>query len=166
MPNFWKFKLRKKKAFTLVEVLVAVFILIVGAGTAFSLVSQMFSTASLIRDRFIAAYLAQEGIEIVKNIRDSNWIAGQSWNQGLSPGSYQADYNDFTLSSFNGNPLRIESSGFYGYGLGSPTKFVRQITLRNLDPNKIEVRVTVSWRERGREHNFILKSIITNWLNP
>lgn len=159
-------RFKETKAFTLVEGLIAVFILIVGAGAAFFLITQTLSTASLIRDRFIAAYLAQEGIEIVKNIRDSNWLAYQNWNSGLSPANWQADYNDLNLSPFSGTPLNIENSGFYGYGGGSSTKFIRQINITSAGANRIKVIVTVSWQERGRTYEFKVTNIITNWLNP
>ncbi len=165
MKNF-SIQFKKLPAFTLVEVLVAIFVLIVGAGAVFSLISQTLGSTSLLKEKFIATYLAQEAVEIVKNIRDSNWLAGRNWREGLSAGERQVDYNDLTLSSFNGNYLNIEANDFYGYGAGFPTKFVRKITLSNLDNNRIKVEVEVSWQERGKRHSFVLKSILTNWFNP
>lgn len=64
-----------KKGFTLVEAIVAVAILLVGV-TAASTASQtgLFST-SIVRDRVTATFLAQEAIEGVRNIKDSNILS-------------------------------------------------------------------------------------------
>ena len=70
-----------KKGFTLLEVITAIFILTVGVGGALSLMNQTLSTASIIEQRLIASYLAQEGIEIVRNIRDTNWLQSRDPNK-------------------------------------------------------------------------------------
>jgi len=149
-----------KKGFTLLEVLVAVSVLVIGSVPAFSTIAQTISSATFARDKLIASFLAQEGIEIVKNIRNTNWIQGNSWNQGLSPGSYQADYNDIPpFSSYNGAQLRLDPNGGYSYDSGTPTKFQRKITIQQIDSNELKVTVEVFWPG----HSYKVTSIITNW---
>ena len=92
----------------------AVFILTVGAGAALSLINQTLATASVVEQTLIASYLAQEGIEIVRNIRDTNWLQSRDssksspWDDGLIcgvapcicatlPCEYEADYTTVTL---------------------------------------------------------------------
>lgn len=152
--------LKFQKSFTLLEVLIAIFALTIGVMAAFGSVSQTISATTFARDRLIASYLAQEGVEIVKNIRDSNWIQNKNWNEGLSPGEYQADYDDLSLSPYLNSFLNLSSNG-YLYGIGIPAQFKRKIIIQqSTDPDELIVTVEVSWRN----HTFEVKSIITNWL--
>ena len=54
------------------EAIVAIFVITTGIVGVLSLVTQTISSATFSKDKLIAAYLAQEGIEIVRNIRDTN----------------------------------------------------------------------------------------------
>ena len=87
----------KKNAFTLLELIVSIFVISVGILGAYILYSQIISFSEVSKARLTAAYLAQEGIEIVRNIRDTNWVinnkgGNRDWNEGLEDGNYGADY--------------------------------------------------------------------------
>jgi prepilin-type N-terminal cleavage/methylation domain-containing protein len=89
--------MKNNKGFTLLEVIAAIFILTVGAGASFALIQQTLSAASLVEDRLIASYLAQEGVEVVKNIRDQTWLEKRTnltltWDEYLPEGDLEADY--------------------------------------------------------------------------
>jgi len=80
-----KRKNHKKRAFTLVESLVAISILMIAIASPMLLAQKGLSTANLSKDQMIAAFLAQDAIESVKNIRDqiaaksnptTDWLAG------------------------------------------------------------------------------------------
>jgi prepilin-type N-terminal cleavage/methylation domain-containing protein len=58
--------------FTLIEALVAVAIVLLGVTAAFSSAQFGLSSTSAVRNRVTAMYLAQEAIEGVKNMKDSN----------------------------------------------------------------------------------------------
>ncbi|XOB41129.1 MAG: type IV pilus modification PilV family protein [Candidatus Nealsonbacteria bacterium] len=174
-----------KKGFTLLEVIVAVFILTVGVGGSFALIQQTLFAAAMAQSRIIAAYLAQEGIEIIRNIRDNNWLEQREssevlWNDGLNnclpPNSCcEADYETDTPSSYpplttiagcTFNDLRylnIDNSGFYSYSGDNQTKFKRRIFIELIDTDKIKVEVVVEWKERGRTHQIEVVEHITNW---
>jgi len=78
---------KKKRAFTLVEVLLAVFILNIGILGTINLFASTIRGYSLSSNKFIAANLAQGGIEKVRNWRDSNWANGKGpWFGGLPSG--------------------------------------------------------------------------------
>ena len=124
------------KSFTLIEVTVAIFLLTVGTVGAFSLIQRTIVLSTIGAAQLQATYLAQEGIEIVRNIRDSNWLAGVDWGNNLSSG--------------------VET-GLLG-------RFDRQIVITELVPdNKIEVSVMVSWEERGRSHQVTAQTELYNW---
>jgi prepilin-type N-terminal cleavage/methylation domain-containing protein len=62
------------RGFTLVETIVAIYVLLIGIVGAMSLAQQNISAIGISRDRLIATNLAQEGIELIRNKRDTNYI--------------------------------------------------------------------------------------------
>lgn len=165
-------KLRKKfhnKSFTLLEVIIAIFVITVGVIGGIFAIQQTIVLASYSSSRLTAAYLAQEGIEIVRNIRDTNWLEGEDWRNGLGDGQWQADYNDQNLTSYDGGSfLYIQTTnGFYGYDSGTPTKFKRKITITTPPPplstSTLEVLVEINWQERGKSYSFPVKEHLYNW---
>lgn len=63
-----------RRAETLVEVIIAIFVVSMGAATATSLVVNAFQANNFSKDNLIGLNLAVEGIEAARNIRDSNWL--------------------------------------------------------------------------------------------
>ncbi len=59
---------------TLIETLVAIFILVMGVTAAVGLAIYAFNSSSSITKQIIATGLAREGVEAVKNMRDNNWL--------------------------------------------------------------------------------------------
>jgi len=114
-----------KRGFTILEVIVAIFVLTVAVGGSFVLIQQTLIAASLAQSKLAAHYLAQEGIEIVRNIRDTNWLKQRSdelnffWDTDIIPlelplGESRdciADYNDDGLSDFvEEKPLNLDDN--------------------------------------------------------
>lgn len=157
------------KSFTLLEVILAIFVLTVAVSGAFALISQTFVAANLAQSKLIASYLAQEGIEITKNIRDSNWLAQRTdpdilWNEGLNEGGWQIDYKGQKLDyGLYGNFLNIDSEGFYSYSAGNQTPFKRKISITNIDEDNIKAVVEVSWQERNRDYSVKALEKLSNW---
>ena len=87
-----KKQINNSKAFTLVEALVAISILMIAIASPMTLVQKGLSTAILSKDQMIAAFLAQDAIEGIKNVRDQiaisqttgDWLAGTG-NLSLTP---------------------------------------------------------------------------------
>jgi len=150
------------RGFTLLEVILAITVLTIAVGGSFALISKITASVSAVQSKLIASYLAQEGIEIVKNIRDTNWLKDQPWDQSLGAGNYEIDYLTTTTegSSCPGSCtyddglrfLEIDGDGFYGYDLSHVNKtiFKRKITISNEGPDKMKVSVEVFWEERGK----------------
>ena len=172
----------KSKAFTLIEVIVATFIITVGIGGVFVLIQKTISDTSILVGRLTAAYLAQEGIEIVKNIRDTNFlkfykgdINEDQWTQGLTgcEDGCGTDYTNSVLSPDDDDRyLKIEG-GFCKYSAsGTETSFKRKITVFDLvdltDPedgiiDQMKVLVEVSWEERGNVHQVAVQENVYKW---
>jgi len=178
-------------AFTVLEVMTAIFILSVGVGAALSLMNQTLATGSVVEQTLIASYLAQEGIKIVRNIRDTNWLQSRDssksspWDDGLCSSPYcewEVDYT--TVTFFNtadfekcsdpgsncqgytgtGTFLNIDTDGFYSYEISDPqTKFKRKITIEKPQADEIKIMVDIIWQERGRTHTFTALEYIRNW---
>jgi len=66
--------------FTLVEALIAISILMIAIATPISLSQKALSSATLSRDQMTASFLAQDGLEAVKNLRDQIAIRYDSSN--------------------------------------------------------------------------------------
>lgn len=59
---------------TLIETLAALFILVMGVTAATGLAIYSFSASTSITKQIVATGLAREGIEAIKNMRDTNWL--------------------------------------------------------------------------------------------
>lgn len=86
--NFFINRIAKDgSGFTLLEALTSIFILLVGITGSMVLVSSGITNLNTSKNRLIASNLAQEGLEIVHNIRDDNWLAltPRPWNDWRNP---------------------------------------------------------------------------------
>ena len=161
-----------KRGFTIIEAIVAIFVITTGIVGVLALVTQTISSATYSSNKLIAAYLAQEGIEIVRNVRDANWLSDASWGTGLTDCSSvspcQADYNDQALSGYTNSPLNFETiSGYYGYDSGTSTKFKRKITITSAnDPDGnpiLNVFVLVEWQEKDKPQKVEVRENLYDW---
>lgn len=167
----------KNKGFTILEILVTIFIITIGLLATLAAINKTLNVTSNYSKKLSALSLAQEGVEIVRNIRDSNFIKQQRglpstpWNQGFSAiAEYEADYLSQELSFYAGRYLKINNQGFYFYS-SSPypeTVFQRKIIIKeidplNPDPNSIEVKVEVYWLEEGATKTATANEYLYNW---
>jgi len=161
------FKPGKNKAFTLLEIIVVLDVVISIITSALTLITMTVSTTSAAKSRIIAIGLSQEGLEIVRNIRDNNWLSGRrgqtNWRFGLTPGDYLVQYNSGDLMSFASRSLMF-NNGYYQYDGGTNTPFYRKITIEYMDDNQIKVVSEITWNERGRSQIISAELRLYNWL--
>ena len=142
------------EGFTLLEVVVVGAVFTVGILGVLGLISQSISFSSFTSERLIASYLAQEGVEIVQNIRDTNFIEGaSSWDDGLTgcATGCEADYTSDTLVPIVGvgRFLFVNGDNFYDYdSSGTETRLKRRIEIQDDGLSK-RVVVTVSWEGKN-----------------
>ena len=113
-----KLKINKnlKKGFSIVEVVTVLFIVSLGLVGVLSLIVQNIQSQNVNKGALMAYQLAQEGIELVRHTRDSNWAAGQSWQANLSPNHYTIDYRDLAprnISVTGQDRLKQDAAGFF-----------------------------------------------------
>lgn len=156
--------MNQTRGFTLIETIVAISLLTAGVVGSFSLMQKVTSFASISSSRFIASYLAQEGIEIVRNIRDTNYLKSQAWDSGLGAGSdFRLDYRSQVFPDATCGTYLQNLGNFYICSTDSTSKFRRQITVEKPVSNKMVVSVAVSWSERGVPYQVSAETELYNW---
>lgn len=145
-----KVKKRVKKSFSMLEAILSVAIVSIGLVGALSLLSKSTKESMDSRDQVIAGMLAQEGVEIVRNIRDNNWANNSPIDSfsGLNNGSYSCDYKIDCASSVTYQLYLMDRSGNLFYernSSGTATKFFRRITISTPAANFREIESMVMW---------------------
>ena len=170
------------KGFTLVEVLAAMFIMVMGVLGVFGLIGRTVAFNSSVNSQLVASYLAQEGLEIVRNIRDANFLkihkgVGGIWTDGIiacvppyNPPcvvNREADYTTETsLNVSQDRFLKISSEGFYNYTAGDDTIFKRNISITQSSGDVLGISVDVSWQDKENTRTVRGATELYNWLNP
>ncbi len=161
---------REKKAFTLIEVITVLFVISLGMIGVLSLIVQNIQSQSLNKNTLIAYQLAQEGVEMIRYVRDNNWREGRGWRENLASGTYYMDYLDSVpniLLSANksyGN-LRQDADGMYKnnpIASGAVNGFSRLISIEDYDEG-IRVVATIYWSDHGREYVYYLETLLYDW---
>lgn len=132
----------------------ATIILVSGIVAIIPLVSFSLREAIDSRDQVIAGMLAQEGAELVQNLRDNNWVQGEgAFDTSKFPDSdhsdCQIDYNDSDVKTCNngaGSKVLKLNGAFYEHESGNVTKFQRKIELDFINSDtQLVVTSVVVW---------------------
>lgn len=157
------------KGFTLLEVILAIFVIFIGITGALALITFSISGVAINKSRIIASELTQEGMEVVRNIRDTNWLKNVTWDSGLTDDNWRIQYNSQALIVFSDTFIQKNSDGYYGYnGIGgfsggSNTLFKRKITIDHINTNQIKVISEVAWTERNRSFSVSAENRLYGW---
>ncbi|MCX6761805.1 MAG: hypothetical protein NTY33_03115 [Candidatus Moranbacteria bacterium] len=129
-------KKQGKKGFLLIEAMLATTVLVFGIVAVIPLVSFSLREAMDSRDQVIAGMLAQEGVELVQNLRDNNWVQvpAKTAFQDNFPSSNKTDcridYNSSDVKTCGSSfKLYLDGSNFYAHSGATATKFQRKIEL-------------------------------------
>lgn len=152
--------------FTLVETMIAIAILLIAVVTPISLIGNALHNLYYARDQVVAVNLAQEGIEGVRQKRDSNLLAGVAWGNGLTAGSsYIFDATTLTLSQNADTKIYQNGSGQYFQGLGgTATPFTRAISITDISSTEKEITSVVNWKTGTTPGVITVTEYIYNWL--
>ena len=175
-------KTNSSMGFTVVESLVATAILSLSILASFAAVRNGIQSSTIAKDQITAFYLAQEGVEYIKNIRDENALFSlneisnnrppRSWLYGLSDAGADPCYFGRTcrIDSFVGRAgIQPCSGGFstcpdlrqdtatklFGYnGAWPATSFKREIQLVQVSSTEISIIMSMTWRTMGKTKSF------------
>ena len=155
-----------KKGFSLIGVILAVFITSVGIVGMLDLSQTSLKAATLSKTRLIASGLAQEGVEVVRYTRRAQ-MEWDDWYDSVSSGNYLVQYNNANLLDFlvfSETPLRLNAgSGLYQYDAGANSPFYRKVTLTKWSSTEVRVIVEIKWLEKGNWHKLTVEDRLLNW---
>ena len=149
-------KEHNKSGLTLLETIVAIALIFAAMVGPVTLIAHALFSTSFSRNDLVAYTLAQEGIELVRAVRDNDILCGSfgstiSWDSNPVDGTvlenfYEMDFTNSvdlicgsatintpapitrTLSTCN-TVLNMNGVGKYSYGPGTPTDFIRCIKI-------------------------------------
>ena len=173
--------------YTLVETLVAIAILSLSILATFTAVQSSLRNSSISKDRITAFYLAQEGMEFIKNTRDENALnslsgVGINWltNLVVTPvgGSGPCDFGKTcridspakTITACAGAfgscvvIRRDSNTGLWGYnGAYTATVFRREIQFSNIFADReVLATIRISWTNREQNYSFQVTESLFN----
>jgi prepilin-type N-terminal cleavage/methylation domain-containing protein len=182
-------KINKKSGFTLIETLVAVFIMTVSITSLMTVVTSSLFAARYTRDKVTATYLAQEAIDYIRNDRDTTVFLQQNLNNQEAWDLFTQKYSKCTDDPQNGCYLDVSNedeitvlptcnlaedncnfyfnkdgtNSFYNYNNeGVKTSFKRKIVV-NTTNEQMEAQVIISWLNGGTTRTVSLKTSLMNW---
>jgi len=135
-----------------------------------NLAVQSMQAQTINRGSIVAYQLAQEGIEIVRQIRDTNWLQGNNWQNGLAGGQYCVDFLApvlRTASSINDCHLYLTGDNWY-YSPIDPkpidtlSNFSRIIYIQAAT-SSISVKARVAWHDRDKVFNYEVETELYDW---
>jgi len=151
---------KNQKGSLLVEIVIVAGIIVGSLVAILGLAAFFLTTSQIVQQTSQATALAQETLEIARNVRD-----GAGWAAIITGGPYHPEQS--------GSPAAwILASGAEVVG-----NFTRQIMFEGvyrdasdnisssgtLDPDTIKAIVQVTWQERERNHQVEFSAYFTNW---
>lgn len=191
-PKMLKFL--KNKGFTLVESLIAVSLFSVAVLTLILSLGQSLSDTGYAKKKMTAEYLAQEGIEYIRNMRDTYVLFSTSPQTGwtdfnskltgascqvangcqfgdLSAGDYENQtmpMKDLAVNPCNSGTcptlLYDSSTGKFNYSTGTNSDFIRTITSFSVNTNETRVSSTVFWTQKSGSYSVTFSESLYSWV--
>lgn len=168
------------KGQSLIEVLIIVVLITAVISGSIGFLVQSYVITQLVAEQTTATYLSTEGIELVKNLLDSDYCEenskawGDSANDSNSDG-YEIDWGSSKLTPVSISPRKLsyvyypERGGYrYEYTLGNvESPYSRVIKIEKFpmgsSANEIKVKSTVEWQSRRGDLKVELESNFYDW---
>jgi prepilin-type N-terminal cleavage/methylation domain-containing protein len=166
--------LKNPKGFTLIETLFAVLIFSSALVALMTIAGRGISAANSARQQTVAHYLAQEGLEVARNVRDTNFVSGgSSWDIGLTQCQTEASacavvYATRTLIAC-GTACLVKEAQEVFTDQGTDSQYTRKVYVLPGTPDadgnvdEYEVVSKVTWMSRTILRTVTLKTIIKKW---
>ena|SRR3989344_2445689 len=170
------YHLPPNRAFTLIETLVAISILMIAVASPLTIAQKGLASAIYAKDQIIASYLAQDAIEYIinasgKNVADGNgWLNGITGNGKCDTGCKISTDIDFTSTGAIENcggacpVLKYDkSSHIYSHTLVDDSPFTRTVKVVESPTNEALITVTMSWKDKGADRSLDFYTRVFNW---
>ena len=165
----------RKKAFSIVEVMVSFFVITMGVLGLSTLALRNINVQKINKNKLIASQLAQEGVELIRNFRDKDWLV----NGGATFFS-SADNSDKIAIYFDGNNMVVQSglsgindqatklfldnNNFYVHSSTSNfSGFSRLVDINWVSDHEMNIVSTVAWQERGQDKEYVVDTKLFDW---
>ena len=181
-------KIKRSDGFTLTEVMIGMSILTIAIVSSTNLVIGLMQANSNNVKTLQAYYLAQEGIELVRNVRDTNWLHNSNWLDGLEDDEFFIGRKDMgpVSPTFDGKrdalidaygPWDIQGDGEIVSFIDEVdgTDFTRTMIIEDAPACDEEfvatdcdyklVTAEITWKDGSKDRDFTLDTILTNWKN-
>lgn len=157
-----------RKGFTLVETLIAIAVLSLAVTGPMTIAQKSISSAIYARDQITAYYLAQDAIEYVRNVRDTNRLKNNNgevvdWLDGLSECEGAGCVINTNLSSSEPDAISIANSSNEKMYFDKDDLFIyNHQNLTGFVLTNLSRRVVVDEVEDGREADIT----VSIWWKP
>ncbi len=167
----------KNKGFSIIEAMVAIFILTFSITVLMSVVANSIFQSRYAKNEITATYLAQEVIDYIRNDRDSNidnWTNFISQYDNCINSSCTIDVPTSNINSCYSNTCpnfyyneNVDNGSFYNYNnSGSLSSFRRTVNIiMNNSDDEMIVNVSIDWKNKSNssEKSLEMKSSLLNW---
>ncbi len=173
-----KFKKYTQSGFTLIETMVAIVVLGIAIGAPMKLASDSLQNAEYIQRSLTGAFLAEEGIEYIRQYRDSNLLAVPplDWmteiqskcGTGCRVDVWETTPADSIIACSSNCVLYVNNtSGRYSHDEndGPASPYTRRIRVEAVGTGGNEVKVisTVTWTHKTQTYTYVLEGRLLNW---
>lgn len=161
--------------FSLLEIVAVIFVITLGLVGVLSLTLQNIQAQRVNTRTLVASQLAQEGLELVRNVRDNNFLDEVWFSHGLvaqdDSGNVTVYFNgaDVVVSPASGiddnaAKLMIDGDGFYVHSNGDYSGFNRIVVLENdFAGEYTNASSIVQWKDRGRTQQYVVDTVFYDW---
>jgi Tfp pilus assembly protein PilV len=157
---------------------VAISIFTVSVLALLSILSQGISSTNSTKKKVIAAYLAEEGVELIRNKRDTLVISSSTaqvgWNSfstttsstcNGTTGCYVDDSNTLVACGSTCPTLKYDSTnGKYNYTTGVDSGYTRKITTTLISADERKITSLVSWPQGLGSSSVTFSENLFNWI--
>ena len=169
---------KNQRGFSFVEILVAFAIITTSMVAIFSLIMQNIQVQKINKDFLVASMLSQEGLELVRAIRDENWkdqLVPDVWDDidTANNDDFVIDFTSYsdvvdnindTITDDPGTRLYLDVDKFYTHTVTpDATQFYRIIEVDDMSASSVEVSSRVEWKIRGKIHSYVATTVLYDW---